>query len=98
MASIIRFARGQGPNAWDTRGAYRLFMRSPEVRKALEELAAKIHADAGGDAAGFKLEVQSASGRRGTPRAAIIAETFEAREAEATNRVLTRAFEKNRES
>lgn len=98
MANVIRFARGQGPNAWDTKGAYRIFMRQPAVLEALAELAAQIHADAGGDEAGFSLEVQPASGSRDTPRAAIIAATYEAREAEAVDRVLTRAFEKNRES
>lgn len=97
MGTVIRFARGQGPNAWDTKGAYRIFMRQPAVQEAIAEIAAKIHADAGGDEAGFRLEVQAASGNRETPRAAIIAATYEAREAEAVDRVLTRAFEKNRE-
>ncbi len=98
MANVrVRFARGKGPNAWDVEGAYRIFMRRPEIREALEKLAAKIHADAGGDEAGFALEVQESSGRRGVPRAAIIAATFEAREAEAVDRVLTRAIENNRE-
>jgi len=95
---VVRFARGRGPNAWDVTGAYRRYLRTPEVAEALFDLAAQIHADAGGDDAGFVLAKQERSGRRGTPRAAIIAGTFEAQQAEATERVLTRAFEKNRGS
>jgi hypothetical protein len=94
---VVRFARGIGPNAWDVNGAYQRFLRSPEIRAALEELGQKIHEEAGGDEAGFALEVQAESGRRGTPRVAIIAASYEAREAEAVDRVLTRAVENNRD-
>lgn len=95
---IVRFARGRGPNAWDVTGGYRRLMREPGVLAAMEELAAKIQADAGGEEAGFVVEVTERSGRRGTPRVAVIAATYEAREAEARDRRLTRAVEQNRES
>jgi hypothetical protein len=91
MASVVRFT------GWRVRTGYREFMRSAEVRAALFETAAQIHEDAGGDAAGFVLQTQDSSGRRATPRAAIIAASFDAQKAEAENRVLTRAFEKNRD-
>ena len=96
--AAVWFARGIGKNAWDVNGGYRVLMRDARIRDALFQKAEEIHRDAGGNEAGFVLEVQEASGRRRTPRAAIIAATFEARQAEATDRTLTRAFEKNRES
>lgn len=88
---IVRFT------GWRVTTGYRELMRDAAVQKALFDLAAKIHEDAGGDAAGFVLETQTSSGRRSTPRAAIIAASYEAREAEATDRTLTRAFEQNRD-
>jgi len=91
MVSVVRFTK------WGVRTGYREFMRSPEIRDALFAKAAQIHEDAGGDEAGFVLQTQDSSGRRNTPRAAIVAASFDAQKAEAENRVLTRAFEKNRD-
>ena len=68
-------------------GAVRSLLRSPEMRRDLEQRADRI-----ANAAGPGFESDSAVGRN-RARATVWTDTFEARYAEATTRDLTRAID-----
>jgi hypothetical protein len=78
---------------WRTLTGYRQFMRTPEVVALISEQSQKI-ADAAGE--GFEADVESQSGRRGTPRGSVRTVNEVGRKAEAENRALTRAVDAGR--
>lgn len=89
---------------WNRPGYY-AFMREQAVpildlmEKKAQEIAddatAAINGQGGRD--DFRVESQKESGRRRTPRTAVIAASVEANLAEGEKRVLTRAVEANRD-
>lgn len=81
---------------WNVRTGYREFQRQVAVEELLVEAGQRIADAAGGADAGMVVEVQSRSGRRQTPRVAVLTGTVEAQLAEATDRVLTRALDAGR--
>lgn len=82
---------------WNVTTGYRDYMRTPEVLKLLEEAGDRIAAAAGGDAAGFEVEVEPTSGRRRVPRVSVRTATIAARLEEARNRTLTKALDAGRD-
>jgi len=78
------------------RTGYRDYMRTPEVETLLTDAGHRIADAAGGAEAGFEVDVTSRSGRRRVPRVAVVTATFEAKEAEARDRKLTRALDAGR--
>lgn len=81
---------------WNVRTGYREFQRQAAVRQLLEEAGQRIADAAGGAEAGMVVEVQERSGRRQTPRVAVLTGTVEAQLAEAQDRTLTKALDAGR--
>jgi hypothetical protein len=75
---------------------YRDYMRESGVEQLLEDAGHRIADAAGGEDAGFVVDVQSRAGRRQVPRVSVRTATPEAMEAEAKDRVLTRALDAGR--
>lgn len=78
---------------WRTLTGYRQFMRTPEVEALIRDGVERIAADAG---EGFEADVESLSGKRGTPRGSVRTVTEAGRKAEAEDRALTRAIDAGR--
>jgi hypothetical protein len=81
---------------WLVATGYRKYQRDPKVLGLLVNAAEKIANAAGGESAGFEVEAESQSGTRQVPRVSVRTATFEARRAEARDRVLTRALDAGR--
>jgi len=78
---------------WNVRTGYREHMRQPAVLAALQAAGGRIAAAAG---EGVEVVSESSSGKRATPRVAVITETTEAILNEAQNRSLTQALDAGR--
>lgn len=75
---------------------YREYMRESGIEQIMEDAGHRIADAAGGEKAGFVVEVQPRAGRRQVPRVSVRTATPEAMEAEAKDRVLTRALDAGR--
>ncbi|MFB7798936.1 hypothetical protein [Isoptericola sp. NPDC056134] len=71
----------------------RALLRSEPIRADIERRARAVAAAAGGEEKGFEVDVRVGSNR---VRASVRTATREAREAEATDRTLTRALDAGR--
>lgn len=80
---------------WFRQGYYKFMQDNADAIAAAMEAKAEDIVAAAGD--GFEIDTTMRSGRRQTPRTAIIAATFEANDAEQRDRKLTRAVEANRD-
>lgn len=78
---------------WNVRTGYREHMRQAAVLAALEAAGGRIAAAAGD---GVVVTSEAQSGKRSTPRVAVVAQSSEAMLNEATNRSLTRALDAGR--
>lgn len=81
---------------WHTMTGYREFQRQAAVVALLADAGRRIADAAGGEEAGFEVDVHVSAGARDVPRVAVIAASFEAKQAEAKNRTLTRALDAGR--
>lgn len=82
---------------WHILTGYREYQRAPEVLDLLVAAGERIADAAGGEAAGFVVDVQPISGGRGVGRVSVRTATAEAMVSEAKHRTLTKALDAGRD-